>query len=210
MGAALHSKETYSHDFQVLRDRAEKLKGVFVKEVERLDPLFADKADFDEFKARHDLAKAERADLSSHIGPCYLGIDSGSTTSKLVLMDGSKRILYSYYGSNKGEPLKLIVSILKDLYSKLPDGAYIAGSTATGYGESLMKSALGVDFGEIETIAHYTAANHFLEGVDFILDIGGQDMKCMKIKDGAIDSIMLNEACSSGCGSFIESFSEFA
>ena len=208
MGAALHSKETYSHDFMVLKDRAEKLKGVFVKEVERLDPLFADKADFDAFKSRHDLAKAERADLSSHTGPCYLGIDSGSTTSKLVLMDDDRRILYSYYGSNKGEPLKLIVSILKDLYSKLPEGAYIAGSTATGYGESLMKAALGVDFGEIETIAHYTAANHFLEGVDFILDIGGQDMKCMKIKDGAIDSIMLNEACSSGCGSFIESFSE--
>lgn len=208
MGAALHSQKTYVHDFSVLMERADKLKGVFVKEVGRLDALFADDAAYTDFTVRHSLAKADRFPLEDHEGPCFLGIDSGSTTSKLVLIDEKKNILYSYYGSNKGEPLTLIVSILKELYAILPEKAYIAHSTVTGYGEGLIKAALGIDIGEIETIAHYEAANHFLPGVDFILDIGGQDMKCLRIKDGAINSIMLNEACSSGCGSFIESFAQ--
>src|SRR5690606_1806505 len=115
-------------------------------------------------------------------------------------------ILYSYYGNNQGKPLELVVKILKEVYSSLPKGGYIAYSAVTGYGEELIKAALHVDEGEVETIAHYKAANYFLPGVDFILDIGGQDMKCMKIKDGVIDSILLNEACSSGCGSFLETF----
>ncbi|MFA9399331.1 MAG: acyl-CoA dehydratase activase-related protein, partial [Clostridiaceae bacterium] len=147
-------------------------------------------------------------DLATYKGKCFLGIDAGSTTTKIVLVDDKGAILYSYYGSNEGNPLKLVIRILKDLYKVLPKDAYISNSTVTGYGEGLIKAALKVDIGEIETVAHYKAAEFFLPGVDFILDIGGQDMKCLKIKNGVIESIMLNEACSSGCGSFIETFAK--
>ena len=208
IGAALSSFEKYPHMLNILMERANRLKDVFKKEVNRLAPLFETEKDLIEFKERHEGAVAKRKQLESYSGPAYLGIDSGSTTSKLVLVDQDLNILYSYYGSNKGEPLKLISHVLTELYKILPKDAYIARSTVTGYGEGLIQAALKIDEGEIETIAHYEAANHFLPGVDFILDIGGQDMKCLRIKDGAIDSIMLNEACSSGCGSFIESFSE--
>ena len=208
IGAALSSFDKFPHMLDVLMERANRLKEVFKKEVNRLSPLFETDDDLKRFKERHESAVAKRKPLESHVGPAYLGIDSGSTTSKLVLVDEDLNILYSYYGSNKGEPLKLISHVLTDLYKALPKKAYIARSTVTGYGEGLIQAALKIDDGEIETIAHYEAANHFLPGVDFILDIGGQDMKCLRIKDGAIDSIMLNEACSSGCGSFIESFSE--
>ena len=208
IGAALSSYDKYPHMLNILMERANRLKDVFKKEVNRLSPLFETDEDLLEFKERHERAVAKRIPLESYAGPAYLGIDSGSTTSKLVLVDEDLNILYSYYGSNKGEPLKLISHVLTDLYKTLPKDVYIARSTVTGYGEGLIQAALKIDEGEIETIAHYEAANHFLPGVDFILDIGGQDMKCLRIKDGAIDSIMLNEACSSGCGSFIESFSE--
>ncbi|WP_312652988.1 acyl-CoA dehydratase activase-related protein [Proteiniclasticum sp.] len=208
MGAALSSYENYPHQLEVLMNRAGRLKDVFSREVNRLDPLFATDDDYHEFKDRHSKAVAPRGSLEDYKGRAYLGIDSGSTTSKIVLVDEDLNILYSYYGSNQGEPLKLITKILSELLERLPEGVEIAQSTVTGYGEGLIQAALGIDIGEIETIAHYEAANYFLEGVDFILDIGGQDMKCLRIKDGAIDSIMLNEACSSGCGSFIESFAE--
>lgn len=208
LGAAISSFEGYAHELETLMNRANRLKDVFKKEVNRLDPLFPETADREAFQARHALAVAKRKELSTHGGPVFLGIDSGSTTSKVVLVDEELNLLYSYYGSNKGEPLKLIAKVVEEIYEKLPPGVTIAQSAATGYGEGLIQAALGVDIGEIETIAHYEAANHFLPGVDFILDIGGQDMKCLRIKDGAIDSIMLNEACSSGCGSFIESFAE--
>jgi len=208
IGAALSSFEKYPHMLNILMERANRLKDVFKKEVNRLAPLFETEEDLIEFKKRHEGAVAKRKPLESYAGPAFLGIDSGSTTSKLVLVDQDLNILYSYYGSNKGEPLKLISHILTDLYKILPKDVFIARSTVTGYGEGLIQAALKIDEGEIETIAHYEAANHFLPGVDFILDIGGQDMKCLRIKEGAIDSIMLNEACSSGCGSFIESFSE--
>lgn len=208
IGAALSSFDKYPHMLDILMERANRLKEVFKKEVNRLPPLFETEDDLNKFKTRHETAVAKRKSLETHVGPAYLGIDSGSTTSKLVLVDENLSILYSYYGSNKGEPLKLISHVLTDLYKLLPEEAYIARSTVTGYGEGLIQAALKIDDGEIETIAHYEAANHFLPDVDFILDIGGQDMKCLRIKDGAIDSIMLNEACSSGCGSFIESFSE--
>src|SRR5699024_6744161 len=132
--------------------------------------------------------------------------DAGSTTTKVVLIDENKNILYSYYGNNKGKPLDLVVQILEEIYSLLPKEATISYSAATGYGEELIKAALNVDEGEVETIAHYKAVDYFLPGVDFILDIGGQDMKCMRIKDGVIESILLNDACPSGCGSFIETF----
>lgn len=208
LGAALSSQANYPHQLNLLMQRAGKLKDVFQKEVHRLPSLFSTPEEYEAFQKRHHAAKAERKVLIDHKGAAFLGIDSGSTTSKVVLTDENLAILYSYYGSNQGDPLNQIIKVLKDLYSSLPDDVFIANTTVTGYGEGLLKAGLGVDIGEIETIAHYEAANHFLPGVDFILDIGGQDMKCLRIKDGAIDSILLNEACSSGCGSFIESFAE--
>ncbi|GKU29987.1 2-hydroxyacyl-CoA dehydratase [Clostridium folliculivorans] len=206
MGAALSSKEDKLISYKRLLEKVSEIKTMQSTEIERLAPLFADKKDYDEFKARHDKATAKRRDLDSYSGKAYLGIDAGSTTTKVVLISEDNEILYSYYGSNQGSPLNRVIGILNELYSKLPADVEIANSTVTGYGESLIKAALHIDIGEIETIAHYKAAEHFLPGVDFILDIGGQDMKCFKIKNGVIDSILLNEACSSGCGSFIETF----
>ena len=174
----------------------------------RLEPLFKDEEDYKKFKDRHNKNVLKRAELNSYKGQAYLGIDAGSTTTKVALISENSELLYSYYGSNEGNPLNKVVEIIKDLYEKLPETVEIVNSTVTGYGEALIKAALHIDIGEIETIAHYKAADYFLPGVDFILDIGGQDMKCLKIKNGAIDSILLNEACSSGCGSFIESFAK--
>lgn len=171
-----------------------------------MPPLFADEEALRAFRDRHAGAKVARADLSLHRGEAYLGIDAGSTTTKAALIDKSGALLYSWYQSNHAEPMDICVSILKDLYAKLPVGAYIAGAAVTGYGEDLLKAALRADFGEVETMAHYKAAAEFLPGVEFILDIGGQDMKAIRIRNGVIDSIILNEACSSGCGSFIETF----
>ena len=175
-------------------------------EVDRLRPLFANPSELNEFNERHAVEKATRGELSAYKGPCYLGIDAGSTTTKAVVIGSNEEILYSWYASNFGSPFQSAKRILQDIYSQLPAEAYISGACVTGYGEGLIKTALRVDLGEIETIAHYRAAEKFLPGVDFILDIGGQDMKCLKIQDGVIQSIMLNEACSSGCGSFIEAF----
>jgi predicted CoA-substrate-specific enzyme activase len=175
-------------------------------EVERLEPLFANQAQLDEFLSRHDKDNVPTGDLSACSGAVWLGLDMGSTTTKAVLIDKDAKILYEYYGGNLGDPLESVVGILKDLYTKLPQNAHIGKVCATGYGEKLVMSALGADFGEIETMAHYKAARHFLPGAEFILDIGGQDMKCMQVKDGEIESILLNEACSSGCGSFLENF----
>ncbi len=207
LGCALSSFDGYAHELTLLIERTVKFKEVFQKEVSRLNPLFEDELDYNKFLARHKLASSHYKLLSDHKGPAYLGIDSGSTTSKLILVDQNLNILYSFYGSNEGEPLKQITKSLLDILDKLPKDSFIANTCVTGYGEGLIQTALRIDIGEIETIAHYEAANHFLPGVDFILDIGGQDMKCLRIKEGVIDSILLNEACSSGCGSFIESFS---
>ncbi|MBO4327604.1 MAG: 2-hydroxyacyl-CoA dehydratase [Clostridia bacterium] len=175
-------------------------------EVGRLDKLFNSEAELNEFYERHNKEKAVFGDLQNYKGPAYFGIDAGSTTTKAVLCGSDDQILYTFYGSNFGSPFDSAISILKDVYSKLPEGVYISGSCVTGYGEGLIKAALRMDLGEIETVAHYRAAEHFLPGVEFILDIGGQDMKCLKVKNGVIQSILLNEACSSGCGSFIEAF----
>ncbi len=205
-GAALSSRKTKPMSFKALRSRLPALNTADVKEVERLSPLFRDEIELGEFNRRHSRHTVKRKPLESHHGPCYLGIDAGSTTTKLALTDHEGALMYYHYGSNRGSPLKSVIKELKKLYTKLPEDCYIANSTVTGYGEGLIKAALRVDIGEIETIAHYKAAEHFLPGVDFILDIGGQDMKCMQIKNGVIDNIMLNEACSSGCGSFIETF----
>ncbi|ETT63697.1 MULTISPECIES: 2-hydroxyacyl-CoA dehydratase [Paenibacillus] len=171
-----------------------------------LPPLFENAAELAEFRLRHGKASAARSDLALYRGPCYLGIDAGSTTTKLVLTGSADEILYTFYGSNKGNPLHSVSDALKEIYRVLPEGCHIAGSYVTGYGEGLIKAALRTDGGEVETVAHYKAASKFMPKVDFILDIGGQDMKCIKIRGGAIDSLMLNEACSAGCGSFLESF----
>ncbi|OPX86701.1 MAG: Activator of (R)-2-hydroxyglutaryl-CoA dehydratase [Pelotomaculum sp. PtaB.Bin104] len=178
------------------------------QEISRLQPLFSDPNELETFRKRHGSHRINKRALKSFSGDCFLGIDAGSTTTKATLIDENGYILYSFYGNNAGSPLNSTINILKDLYSRLPETARIAGAGVTGYGEGLIKTALSVDVGEVETVAHYTAAKFFNPGVDLILDIGGQDMKCIKIKDGVIDSIMLNEACSSGCGSFIEGFAQ--
>lgn len=172
----------------------------------RMQPLFRDEAEYAAFRARHAAATVERADIAAYCGDAYLGIDCGSTTTKLVLISDDKKLLYTYYSSNRGNPVSIIKEQLQKIYALCADRIRIARSAVTGYGEELIRHAFHVDTGLVETLAHFTAARHFDPKVDFILDIGGQDIKCFRIKNGAIDSIMLNEACSSGCGSFIETF----
>ena len=183
-----------------------KLEGAEMHEVQRLEPLFKDEAELGAFRARHSQEKAKRGNLDETEGPVFLGLDAGSTTTKAVLIDTEGRILWDFYDVNAGNPVDLAVRVLKDLYRRLPKNVYIARSVSTGYGEALFQAALGVDAGEVETITHYRAADFFVPGVEFLLDIGGQDMKCLRMKDGAINSIQLNEACSAGCGSFLENF----
>ena len=189
-----------------VRESLKNLVGAELNEVARLEPLFRDQAELDEFTARHAKETTETAPLAEASGPVFLGLDAGSTTTKAVLIDQNGRILWRFYDVNAGNPVDLAVRVLKDLYAILPRHAYIARSVSTGYGEALFQAALGVDAGEVETITHYRAADFFVPGVEFLLDIGGQDMKCLRMKDGAIVSIQLNEACSSGCGSFLDNF----
>ncbi len=177
-------------------------------EVTRMPPLFRTQEEKNAFYERHKKAKVERADIITASGKLYLGLDVGSTTIKAALIDENHKLLYTHYSKNHGSPISCAVNILEEIYSQMPEDAYIANAAVTGYGEHLLKAAFKIPIGEIETIAHYKAAEFFRPGVDFIIDIGGQDMKCMKIKNGVIDSIMLNEACSSGCGSFIQTFAE--
>ncbi len=205
IGCAL-SEETCELDIDALVKSVSVLGDNQLREVERLAPLFKNEDELEQFRVRHAKSIIPTANINSHIGACYLGIDAGSTTTKAVLLNKDAEILYSHYAGNQGDPLKSVIGILKEIYGQLPDNAYIAKTCTTGYGEHLIKAALGADFGEIETMAHYKAADKFLPGAEFILDIGGQDMKCMRVKDGEIESILLNEACSSGCGSFIENF----
>ena len=171
-------------------------------------PLFANKEEYDEFIRRQSRYSVRRGDIKTYNGRVYVGIDCGSTTTKLCAVGEDKELLYSYYGANKGDPLSVVREKLLELYTLLPSGAKICGSAVTGYGEELIKNAFSVDVGVVETIAHYTAAKYFCPDVEFILDIGGQDIKCFKIRNGAIDAVMLNEACSSGCGSFLETFAK--
>lgn len=171
-----------------------------------LKALFKDDDEYKEFTARHNKNKVARADIAQAAGNTYLGIDSGSTTTKMTLIDEDARLLWSAYSNNKGDPIKTAVAMLEDLYSKLPKGAVIKAGCSTGYGEELFRSAFKLEEGVVETVAHFKAAKYFLKDVDFLLDIGGQDMKAIHIKDGAIANVLLNEACSAGCGSFIENF----
>lgn len=206
IGAALSSSHENTMLFKDLLDRLENPGSTDEEGIGNLSPLFLNEEEYKVFRDRQDMYKAKRRELSAYKGLCFLGLDAGSTTTKAVLTDSQGNLLYSYYKSNEGSPLKSALYILKDIYKKLPPGVKISSSAVTGYGEGLIKAALSVDIGEIETVAHYKAAQFFLPGVEFILDIGGQDMKCLRVKDGVIDSILLNEACSSGCGSFLETF----
>lgn len=206
IGAALDAKDEKVITFENLAKRVNLWDNEVSNEVGTLRPLFKDENELKEFKNRHSKNKIKEKNLQEYKGKAYLGIDAGSTTTKVVLIGEDGSLLYSHYGSNQGSPFNSTVTVLKDLYDKLPESVKIVNSAVTGYGESLLKEALSIDIGEIETIAHYKASEFFLPGVDFILDIGGQDMKSMKVIDGVIDSIMLNEACSSGCGSFLETF----
>lgn len=170
------------------------------------EPLFASHAEYDQFIGRHKKYDLGYADIHTYKGNAYLGIDAGSTTTKLVLITEDAKLLYSHYSSNQGQPLDKIVKQMKKIYAEMNPDIVIKGSAVTGYGEDLIKAGLSIDFGIVETVAHFKAAAYFCPDVDFIIDIGGQDIKCFKIKNGTIDSIMLNEACSSGCGSFIQTF----
>ena len=208
LGAALISEEEEEVSLTSLIDKLNNVKTIDDANVNLLEPLFKDEDDYKEFTERHAKDKIENYDINKYHGNCYLGIDAGSTTTKAALIGESGELLYSYYSSNEGSPLRTTIKIMKDIYSKLPGDCKIVAGTSTGYGEGLIKRALKLDFGEIETIAHYKAAKFFNKDVDFILDIGGQDMKCLKIKNGVIENIILNEACSSGCGSFLETFAK--
>lgn len=204
LGAALGSADVKEESIDEIIGKIEN-----VKESDSLvtgKPLFENKQEYAEFVKRHRATDLKFAEITTYEGDCYLGIDSGSTTTKLMLITPDCRILYSHYQTNNGQPLDVIITRLKEIY-RLGEGRLkIRGSAVTGYGEDLIKSAIKADFGIVETVAHFKAALHFQPKVDFIIDIGGQDIKCFKIKNGAIDSIMLNEACSSGCGSFIQTF----
>ncbi|MDU5336024.1 acyl-CoA dehydratase activase-related protein [Enterococcus sp.] len=208
MGAAFYSEEADVTSLEGLLHRLTTAEEGHLSPSDTLEPLFEDEADLAEFRMRHGQAQAQEKSLAEHEGVAFLGIDAGSTTTKVALIDDSGNLMYSFYGNNQGQPLETTMTVLKDLYTKLPENVFIGKAAVTGYGEQLIKNALKVDIGEVETMAHYKAANHFQPGVDFILDIGGQDMKAMTIKDGALSSIQLNEACSSGCGSFIETFAK--
>lgn len=208
IGAALAAKLQSGITLHEILSKLQSVKASALSETKHIDPLFASEEDFAAFTHRHAKHIAEKVSIMQAQGPVYLGIDAGSTTTKAVLIDSHKKILYSFYRGNEGNPIATVRTMLRELYDALPPNAYIAHSAVTGYGEELIQAGFGVDVGEIETIAHFKAANEFLPGVDFILDIGGQDMKCMKVRDGAIYSIMLNEACSSGCGSFIETYAK--
>ncbi len=175
-------------------------------EVARMEPLFSSKDDYEAFRTRQDQYKVARQELSSYHGKAFLGIDAGSTTTKTALISEDGKLLYSFYDNNHGDPLATSIRAIKETYAHMPKDVEIVGSCSTGYGEALIKSALLLDEGEVETISHYYAAKFFEPEVDCILDIGGQDMKCIRIRDHAVDDVMLNEACSSGCGSFIENF----
>lgn len=206
LGAALSGVKTEPVRLSELAARVNALPFAAAKEIRRLRPLFRDERELAAFRERHGQHAAKRGALSDYAGDCFLGIDAGSTTTKLVLAGESGEILFTYYTGNEGNPLGSVIRGLKQLYAEMPPQARLACTAVTGYGEGLIQAALKADIGEVETVAHCKAAEHFLPGVEFILDIGGQDMKCVKVKNGAIEHIQLNEACSSGCGSFIESF----
>ena len=207
-GAALDSLDMKPISVEKLKAKIQMLKTSHDTTTNPLKPLFVTDSEYEEFKESHNKDVVKKGDLKNYHGDCFIGIDAGSTTTKLVVTDNEGTLLYSLYESNGGNPLKSVMGMLKKLYAVIPKDAKIRCSGVTGYGESLIKTALNVDLNEIETIAHYTAAKKFMPDVTSIVDIGGQDMKYIKLKNNSIENIMLNEACSSGCGSFIETFAK--
>ena len=207
VGAALYAQNAPEMPYEELLSRIEHASAQ-QNTTDTLPPLFESQADYDAFTARHEKDCPPEIDLDGYTGDAYLGIDAGSTTTKLVLITPEGGLLYTYYASNEGNPVGVVLQQLKEIYETFGDRVNIRASAVTGYGEDLILNAFQVDFGLVETVAHYRAASHFNPQVDFIIDIGGQDMKCFKVRNGAIDSILLNEACSSGCGSFIETFAK--
>ena len=207
MGAALCASDYEPRPFDDLLRLLEESRGA-TSVVDTMPPLFENQADYDAFIARHNASPPPQLDISTYEGDAYLGIDAGSTTTKIVLIAPDGGLLYNYYHSNLGNPVAIVLAQLKEIYRLCGDRIAMKGSAVTGYGEDLIKNAFSCDLGLVETVAQYRAAAHFNPDVDFIIDIGGQDMKCFKIRNGAVDSIMLNEACSSGCGSFIETFAK--
>ena len=205
MGAALEATDARCHDIDELIHRLQ--SGVEMNfELKRLPPLFASQAEYEQFCRRHEKAVVHKQAVEDYRGDCFLGIDAGSTTTKLALIGEGGQLLWSFYANNQGNPVKTAMEAVDALRARLPEGLRIARSCSTGYGEALLKSAFALDEGEVETIAHCTAAAFFDPQVDCVLDIGGQDMKCIKLKNHSVDTVLLNEACSSGCGSFIENF----
>ena len=207
VGAAMNSEGKVTASLESLMERlSHGIKMDF--EVNRMEPLFENEEAYAEFTRRHESHNVRKADISTYEGNCYLGIDAGSTTTKVALVSEDGALLYHFYSNNNGSPLATAIRAMKEIHDVIPEKANIVYSCSTGYGEALLKAALMLDEGEVETISHYYAAAAFEPDVDCILDIGGQDMKCIKIKDGTVDSVQLNEACSSGCGSFIETFAK--
>ena len=207
IGAAMTSKPEVSKELKYLHELLS--KGIQMDfEVNRMTPLFQDEAEYEDFKNRHSLHTVKKGNLIDYEGNCFLGIDAGSTTTKVALVGEDGSLLYSFYSNNNGSPLKTTIRSIKEIFELLPEKAKIVRSCSTGYGEALIKAALMLDEGEVETVAHYHAAAFFEPQVDCILDIGGQDMKCIKIRNHSVDNVLLNEACSSGCGSFIETFAK--
>lgn len=207
LGAAILSE---NNEIISSKELIKKLNSISEKEIEDnfLEPLFKNDKEYFDFKKRHDSSVVPKSDLKTYKGNIFLGIDVGSTTTKAVVLGQNGELLYSSYNNNEGSPLNKTLEILKELYILINKDTRIAKATVTGYGEGLINAALGIDIGEIETICHFRGAKEFMPNVEFILDIGGQDMKALMIKDGIINNILLNEACSSGCGSFIEGFSK--
>lgn len=208
IGAALGSFQEKPVSFMDLIHRLKDVDEATLAQSDRMDPLFQNEEELHAFQHRHNTHTIPQRDLTTYTGPCFLGLDAGSTTIKAALLSEKNELLYSHYQTNEGSPLAAAQQIITDIYRKLPPQAFIAKTGITGYGEALLKEALHIDLGEVETIAHYQAAAHFCPDVDFILDIGGQDMKCTRLKDGHIEDILLNEACSSGCGSFLDTFAK--
>lgn len=208
IGVAMLAEKQEPVRLTELLNRLRQIDPSMMNETQHMEPLFRNQEEYHAFKARHDQDRVPRRSLRKAKGKVFLGIDAGSTTTKAALIDDEKNLLFEFYRSNEGNPIQAVMEMLRQLYAQLPKDAYIANTTVTGYGEGLIKAAFKADLGEIETMAHYKGAEEFLPGVEFILDIGGQDMKCMKIRDGAIYNIMLNEACSSGCGSFLETYAK--
>ena len=207
IGAALCSGDYAEQPFdQIMHKLEASVENKTV--VDTMPPLFDTEEAYEEFLTRHNAKHPPEADINTYTGDAYLGIDAGSTTTKITLIDPNGGLLYTYYHSNEGNPVAIVLEQLKEIYRLCGDRIQIKGSAVTGYGEDLIKNAFSCDLGLVETVAHYKAAGHFEPDVDFIIDIGGQDMKCFKIRNGTVDSIMLNEACSSGCGSFIETFAK--